>query len=213
MNEVGECNISTQSPIAFDAYKHNRATGNFVLIDRFTNATVGAGMIDYPLRRAANVHWQALEVNKQARAPIKNQKPSVLWFTGFSGSGKSTIANTLEKLLHAQGKHTFMLDGDNIRHGLNRDLGFTDDDRVENIRRVAEVAKLMTEAGLIVIVSFISPFRSERQMARDLSDRGRVHRGLRRYAAGGMHQARSEGAVQEGQGRRNREFHRHFLAL
>jgi bifunctional enzyme CysN/CysC len=172
MNEVGECNISTQSPIAFDAYKSNRVTGNFVLIDRFTNATVGAGMIDHPLRRASNVHWQAMEVNKQARAELKHQQPGVLWFTGYSGSGKSTIANTLEKLLHAQGKHTFMLDGDNIRHGLNRDLGFDNDDRVENIRRVAEVAKLMTDAGLVVIVSFISPFRAERQMARDLFPEG-----------------------------------------
>jgi bifunctional enzyme CysN/CysC len=168
MNEVGECNISTQAPIAFDSYKSNRICGNFVLIDRFTNATVGAGMIDHPLRRASNVHWQAMEVNKDARAALKNQKPAVLWFTGYSGSGKSTIANTLEKLLAAQGKHTFMLDGDNVRHGLNRDLGFTDDDRVENIRRVSEVAKLMSDAGLIVIVSFISPFRSERRMARDL---------------------------------------------
>jgi bifunctional enzyme CysN/CysC len=168
MNEVGACNISTQAPIAFDPYKANRVTGNFILIDRFTNATVGAGMIDHPLRRASNVHWQAMDVNKEARAAIKNQKPAVIWFTGYSGSGKSTIANTLEKLLHAQGRHTFMLDGDNVRHGLNRDLGFTDADRVENIRRVAEVAKLMADAGLIVIVSFISPFRSERQMARDL---------------------------------------------
>jgi bifunctional enzyme CysN/CysC len=172
MNEVGECNISTQSPIAFDIYGENRVTGNFILIDRFTNATVGAGMIDHPLRRASNVHWQAMEVNKDARSALKSQKPSVLWFTGYSGSGKSTIANNLEKLLAAQGKHTFMLDGDNVRHGLNRDLGFTDDDRVENIRRVSEVAKLMTDAGLIVIVSFISPFRSERQMARDLFDMG-----------------------------------------
>ena len=172
MNEVGECNISTQAPIAFDSYKANRVSGNFVLIDRFTNATVGAGMIDHALRRASNVHWQAMEVNKTARAELKSQKPTVLWFTGYSGSGKSTIANTLEKLLHAQGKHTFMLDGDNVRHGLNRDLGFTDDDRVENIRRVSEVAKLMTDAGLIVIVSFISPFRSERRMARDLFSEG-----------------------------------------
>ena len=168
MNEVGVCNISTQSPIAFDTYKDNRVTGNFVLIDRFTNQTVGAGMIDHPLRRAQNVHWQALAIDKDARAELKHQTPSVLWFTGFSGSGKSTIANTVEKLLHAKGKHTFLLDGDNIRHGLNRDLGFTPEDRVENIRRVAEVAKLMVDAGLIVIVSFISPYRSERQMARDL---------------------------------------------
>ncbi|MCF3640943.1 sulfate adenylyltransferase subunit CysN [Rhizobium sp. TRM95111] len=172
MNEVGVCNISTQSPIAFDSYRDNRVTGNFVLIDRFTNQTVGAGMIDFPLRRSQNVHWQALDINKEARATLKHQKPAVLWFTGYSGSGKSTIANTVEKLLHAKGRHTFMLDGDNIRHGLNRDLGFTQEDRVENIRRVAEVAKLMTEAGLVVIVSFISPFRSERQMARDLFEPG-----------------------------------------
>ncbi|WP_457578402.1 bifunctional sulfate adenylyltransferase/adenylyl-sulfate kinase NodQ [Ensifer adhaerens] len=168
MNEIGVCNLSTQAPIVFDSYKDNRTTGNFVLIDRFTNATVGAGMIDFPLRRALNVHWQALDINKKARSELNHQTPRVLWFTGFSGSGKSTIANTVEKMLHAQGKHTFLLDGDNVRHGLNRDLGFTEEDRVENIRRVAEVAKLMTEAGLIVLVSFISPFRSERRMAREL---------------------------------------------
>ncbi|WP_235890906.1 bifunctional sulfate adenylyltransferase/adenylyl-sulfate kinase NodQ [Martelella alba] len=172
MNEVGVCNISTQAPIVFDAYKDNRTTGNFVIIDRITNATVGAGMIDFPLRRAQNVHWQATEVNKGARSEIKAQKPAVLWFTGLSGSGKSTVANTLEKILHAKGKHTYMLDGDNIRHGLNRDLGFTAEDRVENIRRVAEVAKLMADAGLVVLVSFISPFRSERRLARDLMDKG-----------------------------------------
>lgn len=172
MNGVGVCNISLQSPIAFDAYKANRVTGNFVIIDRFTNATLGAGMIDFPLRRAENVHWQATEVDKASRAEMKNQKPSVVWFTGFSGSGKSTIANALEKYLHVSGKHTYMLDGDNVRHGLNRDLGFKDEDRVENIRRVAEVAKLMSDAGLIVLVSFISPFKSERRMARDLMDDG-----------------------------------------
>ena len=162
MNEIGVCNLSTQSPIVFDSYRDNRVTGNFVIIDRLSNATVGAGMIDFPLRRAENVHWQALEVNKKARAELKAQKPAVLWFTGLSASGKSTIANTLEKLLHAKGKHTYLLDGDNIRHGLNRDLGFTSEDRVENIRRIAEVARLMADAGLIVLVSFISPFRSER---------------------------------------------------
>jgi bifunctional enzyme CysN/CysC len=172
MNEVGVCNISTQAPIAFDAYADNRVTGNFVLIDRFTNATVGAGMIDFPLRRAQNIHWQPIEVNRQARAALKHQSPAVLWFTGLSGSGKSTIANMVEKLLHAKGRHTYILDGDNVRHGLNRDLGFTDADRVENIRRVAEVAKLMADAGLIVIVSFISPFRSERQLARDMMNEG-----------------------------------------
>ncbi|APG86789.1 bifunctional enzyme NodQ (plasmid) [Sinorhizobium americanum CCGM7] len=172
MNEIGVCNISTQSPIAFDAYKDNRATGNFIFVDRVTNATVGAGMIDFPLRRADNVHWHALEVNKSARSAMKNQRPAVLWFTGLSGSGKSTIANTLDRILHARGKHTYLLDGDNVRHGLNRDLGFTDGDRVENIRRVAEVAKLMADAGLIVLVSFISPFRDERRMARELMEEG-----------------------------------------
>ncbi|MAM10178.1 MAG: adenylyl-sulfate kinase [Rhizobiaceae bacterium] len=170
MNEVGVCNISTQAPIVFDAYKDNRKTGNFVIIDRLSNKTVGAGMIDFPLRRAQNVHWQAVEVNKKAHAELKAQKPAVLWFTGLSGSGKSTVANALEKILHAKGKHTYMLDGDNIRHGLNRDLGFTAEDRVENIRRVAEVARLMADAGLIVLVSFISPFRSERRLAREMMD-------------------------------------------
>ena len=168
MNEVGVCNISAQAPLAFDAYRDNRTTGGFILIDRFTNATVGAGMIDFPLRRALNIHWQAIEVDRNARAGLKGQRPAVLWFTGLSGSGKSTIANAVEKLLHAKGRHTIILDGDNVRHGLNRDLGFTEADRVENIRRVAEVARLMTDAGLIVIVSFISPFRSERQLAREL---------------------------------------------
>jgi bifunctional enzyme CysN/CysC len=174
MNGVGVCNISLQSPIAFDPYKQNRATGNFIIIDRYTNATLGAGMIDFALRRAENVHWQTLEVDKKARALLKHQKPAVLWFTGLSGSGKSTIANSLEKQLHASGKHTYMLDGDNIRHGLNRDLGFTPEDRVENIRRVAEVAKLMADAGLIVLVSLISPFRSERSLARDMMDDGEL---------------------------------------
>jgi bifunctional enzyme CysN/CysC len=172
MNEVGLVNISTQSPIAFDLYKDNRATGAFVLIDRMTNATAGAGMIEHPLNRASNVHWQALDIDKNARAAQKLQKPAVLWFTGFSGSGKSTIANLLEKQLHALGKHTYILDGDNVRHGLNRDLGFTEADRVENIRRVSEVAKLMTDAGLIVLVSFISPYRSERLAARELLAHG-----------------------------------------
>jgi len=142
------------------------------LIDRMTNSTVGAGLINFALRRAANIHWQALDISKRTRAGQKGQQPRVLWFTGLSGSGKSTIANLVERKLAAQGRHTYLLDGDNVRHGLNRDLGFTDADRVENIRRVAEVAKLMADAGLIVLVSFISPFRSERQMARDLMPRG-----------------------------------------
>ncbi len=172
LNEIGVCNISLGKALSFDPYKENRATGNFILIDRITNATVGAGMIDFALRRATNIHWQALDVDKRSRSLIKNQKASVLWFTGLSGAGKSTIANLVEKRLLALGKHTYLLDGDNVRHGLNKDLGFTDADRVENIRRVAETAKLFVEAGLIVLVSFISPFRSERGMAREILDEG-----------------------------------------
>jgi bifunctional enzyme CysN/CysC len=172
MNEVGVVDIAAQSALAFDTFAENRATGAFVLIDRLTNATVAAGMIRAPLRRAGNIHWQALEVDASSRAAIKQQRARVLWFTGLSGSGKSTIASLLEKKLHAAGRHTFVLDGDNVRHGLNRDLGFADADRVENIRRVAEVAKLMAEAGLIVLVSFISPFKAERQMARGLMPEG-----------------------------------------
>ncbi|QAZ41777.1 adenylyl-sulfate kinase [Mesorhizobium sp. Pch-S] len=168
MNEVGVVNISTRTPIAFDAFAENRSTGAFILIDRITNATVGAGMIQHALRRAENIHWQSLDVDKRARSDMKHQRPAVFWFTGLSGSGKSTIANLLEKKLAATGRHTYLLDGDNVRHGLNRDLGFTDADRVENIRRVAEVAKLMADAGLIVLVSFISPFRAERRLAREL---------------------------------------------
>jgi len=168
LNEVGYANFSLTQPLAFDAYRDNRDTGGFIVIDRFTNATVGAGMIDFGLRRATNVHWQALDVNRQVRAAMKSQKPVMLWFTGLSGSGKSTIANLVEKSLAAEGKHTYLLDGDNVRHGLNKDLGFTDADRVENIRRVGETAKLFLDAGLVVLVSFISPFRSERRMARDL---------------------------------------------
>ncbi|MGB3386425.1 MAG: sulfate adenylyltransferase subunit CysN [Pseudaminobacter sp.] len=172
MNEVGVVNISVQSPLVFDAFSNNRATGAFILVDRMTNATVGAGMILHALRRADNIHWQSLDVGKEARAAAKQQKPAVLWFTGLSGSGKSTIANLLEKKLHVAGRHTYILDGDNIRHGLNRDLGFSEADRVENIRRVAEVARLMADAGLIVLVSFISPFRAERQVARELMEEG-----------------------------------------
>jgi bifunctional enzyme CysN/CysC len=172
LNEVGVCTIATRLPIAFDNFSDNRSTGSFILIDRMTNATVAAGMILHPLRRASNIHWQALQVNRAARAALKEQRPAVLWFTGLSGSGKSTIANLLEKKLHVAGKHTYILDGDNVRHGLNRDLGFTDEDRVENIRRVAEVAKLMVDAGLIVIVSFISPFRAERRFAREIMGEG-----------------------------------------
>ncbi len=172
LNEIGVCNLSLDQMIAFDPYAENRDTGAFILIDRLSNATLGAGLIHFALRRSQNIHWQALEVNKAAHAVLKGQQPTVLWFTGLSGAGKSTIANLVEKQLHALGRHTYMLDGDNVRHGLTRDLGFTDADRVENIRRVAEVAKLMVDAGLIVLVSFISPFRAERRMARGLFDEG-----------------------------------------
>ena len=168
LNEIGVCNLGLDRQIPFDRYTENRETGGFILIDRLTNDTVGAGLIQFALRRADNIHWQALDVNKTARAKLQGQKPCVLWFTGLSGAGKSTIANLVEKRLLSARKHTYLLDGDNIRHGLNKDLGFTDADRVENIRRVAEVARLMVDAGLIVLVSFISPFRSERRMARDL---------------------------------------------
>jgi bifunctional enzyme CysN/CysC len=168
LNEIGVCNISFDQPIAFDAYSDCRETGAFILIDRITNATIGAGMLHFALRRSQNIHWQALDVNKSSRAAVKGQKPAVLWLTGLSGAGKSTIANLVEKRLQALGKHTYLLDGDNVRHGLNQDLGFTDADRVENIRRVAEAAKLFVDAGLITLVSFISPFRSERRIARDL---------------------------------------------
>ena len=168
LNEIGFCNIALDRPIPFDPYSENCDMGSFILIDRVSNATVACGMIAFPLRRATNVHRQALKVEQAARAALKQQKPCVLWFTGLSGAGKSTVADLLEQMLHRLGRHTVLLDGDNVRHGLNRDLGFTDEDRVENIRRVAEVAKLMVEAGLIVLVSFISPFRSERRMARDL---------------------------------------------
>jgi bifunctional enzyme CysN/CysC len=172
LNEIGVCNLSLDRPIAFDAYKENRETGGFILIDKLSNDTVGAGLLDFALRRADNIHWQALDVNRAARSQIKGQRACALWFTGLSGSGKSTIANLVEKRLHALGRHTYLLDGDNVRHGLNKDLGFTDADRVENIRRVAEVSKLMVDAGLIVLVSFISPFRSERRMARELLEPG-----------------------------------------
>jgi len=167
LNEIGICNLSLNKPIAFDAYKQNRQMGGFILIDRTTNETVGAGMLGFSLRRADNVVWQDLEIGKTERATQKNQKPAVLWFTGLSGSGKSTIANIVEKILFDRGRHTYILDGDNVRHGLNKDLGFKDADRVENIRRVTEVSKLMADAGLVTLVSFISPFRAERQIARE----------------------------------------------
>ncbi|MEL6692781.1 MAG: adenylyl-sulfate kinase, partial [Pseudomonadota bacterium] len=172
LNDFGVITIALDQPIAFDPYDQNRETGGFILIDRLSNNTVGLGLIDFALRRAGNIHWQALDVDRAALATQKEQKPAVLWFTGLSGSGKSTIANALQQKLFAMGKHTFVLDGDNVRHGLNRDLGFTDADRVENIRRVSNVSKLMSDAGLITLVSFISPFRSERQMARNMMQDG-----------------------------------------
>ena len=172
LNEIATVNLSTSAPLVFEPYGGNRVLGSFILVDKLTFETVGAGMIDFALRRASNIHWQALELNKAARAAQKHQTPKCIWFTGLSGSGKSTLANLLERRLHSEGRHTYLLDGDNVRHGLNRDLGFTEADRVENIRRVAEVAKLMVDAGLIVLVSFISPFRSERRMARELFAEG-----------------------------------------
>jgi len=172
LNEIGVCNLSFDQPIAFDPYKENRDTGGFIMIDRLTNNTVGAGLLHFALRRSQNIHWQAIDINKQAHAAIKGQKPCVLWFTGLSGAGKSTIANLVEKKLHALGKHTYLLDGDNVRHGLNKDLGFSEADRIENIRRVGEVARLMVDAGQIVLVSFISPFRAERGASRQLVEQG-----------------------------------------
>ncbi|HBV00503.1 sulfate adenylyltransferase subunit CysN, partial [Thalassospira lucentensis] len=171
LNEVGIANISADKALAFDPYDDNRHSGRFIIIDRFTNATVGAGMVNHSLRRATNIKWQEMDINKQARAYQKGQKSAVLWFTGLSGAGKSTVANMVEKKLHAMGKHTYTLDGDNVRHGLNKDLGFTDADRVENIRRVGETAKLFVDAGVITLVSFISPFKSERQLARSLVEK------------------------------------------
>jgi bifunctional enzyme CysN/CysC len=172
LNEIGVCNLSFDRAIPFDPYADNRETGGFILIDKLSNDTVGAGLLNFALRRAENIHWQALDVNKIARSSLKGQRACVLWFTGLSGAGKSTVANLVEKRLHALGRHTYTLDGDNVRHGLNKDLGFTDADRVENIRRVAEVSRLMVDAGLIVLVSFISPFRSERRLARELMQPG-----------------------------------------
>ncbi len=172
LNEIGVCELELDRPIAFDPYSENRDTGGFVLIDRVTNATVGAGMLNFELRRSRTLRWQAIDVDKDAHAKLKGQQPCMLWLTGLSGAGKSTIANLVEKKLHSLGHHTYVLDGDNVRHGLSKDLGFTDADRVENIRRVAEVGALMVDAGLIVLLSFISPFRSERRMARELVGEG-----------------------------------------
>jgi bifunctional enzyme CysN/CysC len=172
LNSIGVAEIATDKPIVFEAYADNRALGGFILIDKITNATVAAGMLNFSLRRAQNVHWQATDIGRDAHANLKNQRPAVLWFTGLSGSGKSTIANLVEKKLHRMNRHTYLLDGDNVRHGLNKDLGFTEADRIENIRRVGEVARLMADAGLIVITAFISPFRADRDMARAMVPEG-----------------------------------------
>jgi bifunctional enzyme CysN/CysC len=172
LNEIGFCNVATALPVSFDSYETNRRTGAFIVIDRYTNRTVGAGMIAFALRRAANIAWQPLSIGRKDRAALKNQKPCIVWFTGLSGAGKSTIANLVDQKLFAMAHHTMLLDGDNVRHGLNRDLGFTEADRVENIRRAGEVAKLMVDAGLIVICSFISPYRAEREMIRGLVGEG-----------------------------------------
>ena len=172
LNAIGVAEISTDRPIVFAPYAENHALGGFILIDKISNATVAAGMLHFSLRRAQNVHWQATDIGRDAHAMLKNQKPRILWFTGLSGSGKSTIANEVEKALHLMNRHTFLLDGDNVRHGLNKDLGFTETDRIENIRRVGEVAKLMADAGLIVLTAFISPFRAERDMVRAMLPEG-----------------------------------------
>jgi bifunctional enzyme CysN/CysC len=167
LNSIGVANVITDRPIPFTPYKENRTMGGFIIIDKMTNFTLGAGLINFALRRAKNIHWQALDITREHHASLKTQKPAVLWMTGLSGSGKSTIANAVEKKLSLLNRHTFLLDGDNVRHGLNKDLGFTEVDRIENIRRVGHVARLMTDAGLIVITAFISPFRIERQMVRN----------------------------------------------
>lgn len=172
LNAIGVAEITTDKPLTFEPYAENRTLGGFILIDKITNRTVGAGMLHFSLRRAQNVHWQATTIGREEHAGLKNQKPLVLWFTGLSGSGKSTIANEVEKSLNLMNRHTFLLDGDNVRHGLNKDLGFTDADRIENIRRIGEVARLMADAGLVVLTAFISPFRAERQMVRDMLPEG-----------------------------------------
>ena len=172
LNAIGVAVLTTDRPLVFEPYAQNRVLGGFILIDKLTNATVAAGMLNFSLRRAENIHWQAVDIDRQAHARQKGQQPRLLWFTGLSGSGKSTIANLVEKKLYALGRHSFLLDGDNVRHGLNKDLGFTDADRIENIRRIGEVAKLMTDAGLIVLTAFISPFRAEREMVRAMLPEG-----------------------------------------
>ena len=213
MNEIGVCDLSVQAPIAFDRYGDNRVTGAFILVDRMTNATVAAGMIVHPLRRARNIHWQMLDVDRRQHAAQKHQKPAVLWFTGLSGSGKSTIANLLEKKLNLEGRHTYLLDGDNIRHGLNRDLGFTDEDRVENIRRVVEVARAdgRRRAHRARFLHFAVPRRATDGARAD--GRRRVRRSLRRYAVRRMRAARSQRALRKGVKRCDQKLHWPRFAL
>ena len=213
LNEIGVCDLELDRRVAFDPYDENRDTGAFILIDRITNDTVGAGMLRYALRRSANLRWQAVDVDKSLRAAQKGQTPSVLWFTGLSGAGKSTIANLVETELHRLGCHTYMLDGDNVRHGLNKDLGFTQADRVENIRRIGEVARLMTDAGLIVLVSFISPFRSERRMARELMEEGEFLEVFVDTPLEIAEQRDPKGLYAKARRGELRELHRHRLAL
>ena len=218
LNSIGVAELATDREIVFEPYaveggSPNRALGGFILIDKLTNATVACGMLHFALRRALNVHRQHLDVSRETHAQIKGQKPAVLWFTGLSGAGKSTIANLVEKKLVARGRHTYLLDGDNVRHGLNRDLGFTEADRIENIRRVGEVARLMSDAGLIVLTAFISPFRAERHMVRRDDARGRVLRDFRRYAAGRGREARRQGPLRQGARGRAQELHRHRQPL
>ncbi len=213
LNEIGVGNVSLDRPIPFDPYEAHRETGGFVLVDRLSNHTVGAGLLHFALRRSENVHWQTMEIDRDARAALNGQQPCVVWFTGLSGAGKSTIANHVEQRLHAFGRHTYLLDGDNVRHGLSKNLGFSDADRVENIRRVAEVAALMADAGLIVLVSLISPFEAERQMARELIGERPVLRGVRGHAAGHRRGAGREGPLRQGPAGRADQLHRGRLAL
>ena len=213
LNEIALCNFDTSRPIAFDPYSVNRDTGGFIIIDRFTNQTVGAGMVDFSLRRASNIHWQELQVDKAQRAAMKEQSPAVLWFTGLSGSGKSTVATLVERKLATMTRHTYVMDGDNLRHGLNRDLGFTQADRVENIRRIGEVSKLFVDAGLIVLCSFISPFRAERSLVREMLGEGEFIEIFVDAPIELCMERDPKRALQEGSSGRDQKLHRVRLTL
>ena len=213
LNEIGFCNVSVALPVAFDPYEANHRTGSFIVIDRYTNRTIAAGMIAFALRRATNIAWQPLTIGKSERAAQKQQRPCIVWFTGLSGAGKSTIANILDQKLFALGRHTMLLDGDNVRHGLNRDLGFTEADRVENIRRAGEVAKLMVDSGLIVICSFISPYRAEREMVRALVGDGEFIEVFVDTPIDECVRRDPKGLYSTRQGRQDQEFHRHRRPL